>query len=182
MFVPQPSARVTFVEHSAIFPASARRYLPTRNEFAVACYLDLIPGLAEHFIYLNAGMFFGAALTPWDFYTRSGLPKVHTRLAHAASDEAERALQKSNRLRTPPPPSAPSPPRPLAPSPPVRCLVASQLLWACRALRCIGATGLCRKRSSATSGTHARPCAAIRSLLRGVQWTCSTTSTPVAAR
>jgi hypothetical protein len=76
MCVPQPSARVTFVEHAAIFPARARRYLPTKNEFAVACYLDLIPGLAEHFIYLNAGMFFGAAVTPWDFYTRSGLPKV----------------------------------------------------------------------------------------------------------
>ena len=143
MCVPQPSARVTFVEHAAIFPARARRYLPTKNEFAVACYLDLIPGLAEHFIYLNAGMFFGAAVTPWDFYTRSGLPKVHTRLAHAASDEAERALQKSNRLRTPPG---------LPPSPAVRCLVASQLLWAGRALRCIGATGLCRKQSSATIG------------------------------
>jgi hypothetical protein len=67
---------VTFVDHSAFFPASARQYLPTANEFAVACYLDRIPGVAEHFIYLNAGMFFGAALTPWDFYTRSGLPKV----------------------------------------------------------------------------------------------------------
>jgi hypothetical protein len=72
----RPSVHVTFVEHSAMFPASARRYLPTANEFAVACYLDLIPGVAEHFIYLNAGMFFGAALTPSDFYTRSGLPKV----------------------------------------------------------------------------------------------------------
>ena len=33
------------------------------NSFAIECFLDRIPGLAEHFIYLNDDMFFGNHVT-----------------------------------------------------------------------------------------------------------------------
>ena len=47
---------------------------PTYNSFAIESYLDRIPGLAEHFIYLNDDMFFGNNVTEGDFFSASGAP------------------------------------------------------------------------------------------------------------
>ena len=89
---------MTMVSYKDIFPKTDYRYLPTYNKFAVQCYLDRVPHLSEHFIFMNEGMFFGAALSPWDFFTNTGLPKVGLRKRglHSQHGCANRAFAPAN--------------------------------------------------------------------------------------
>lgn len=64
-----PSERLRLVPHSRIIPA---RYLPTYNSLCIESFLHEIPGLAEHYIYLNDDLVLLRPVHPWDFFTLTG--------------------------------------------------------------------------------------------------------------
>lgn len=66
--------RINLVEHREIFPDVSA--LPTFNSHAIEACLHRIPGLAEHFVYLNDDFFVGREITPGDLFTRSGLTRA----------------------------------------------------------------------------------------------------------
>ncbi|MFG3696692.1 stealth family protein [Micromonospora sp. NPDC047620] len=69
--VEHPMVRV--VRHREIFGDTGR--LPTFNSHAIESRLHLIPGLSEHFVYLNDDMFFGRPLLPTTFFHANGIAK-----------------------------------------------------------------------------------------------------------
>ena len=64
--------RITVVDHREIFPAEA---LPTFNSHAIEARLHRVPGLSEHFLYLNDDVFFGRRVGPERFFHGNGLAK-----------------------------------------------------------------------------------------------------------
>jgi hypothetical protein len=66
--------KVTVVSHSELFPEPAS--LPSFNSRAIETTLHRIPGLSEHFLYLNDDFFFSSPVAPGDFFTIGGLQKV----------------------------------------------------------------------------------------------------------
>ncbi|MGW2821048.1 stealth family protein [Streptomyces sp. NPDC001443] len=66
-----PGLRV--VDHREIF--SDPNALPTFNSHAIESQLHHIPGLAEHFLYLNDDVFFGRPVRPDQFFHPNGLTK-----------------------------------------------------------------------------------------------------------
>ncbi|MER7444314.1 stealth family protein [Micromonospora avicenniae] len=69
--VTHPMVRV--VRHREIFADTGR--LPTFNSHAIESRLHRIPGLSEHFIYVNDDMFFGRPLVPTAFFHANGIAK-----------------------------------------------------------------------------------------------------------
>jgi hypothetical protein len=70
-----PSATgITVVDHRDIFRDPS--VLPVFNSSAIISQLHHIDGLAEHYLYLNDDMFFGADVTPEAFWHGSGIAKV----------------------------------------------------------------------------------------------------------
>ena len=65
--------RIKVVLHEQFIPY---KYLPTFNSTTIEMFLDKIPNLAEHFIYINDDMFPIAALDPNDFFTESNKIKI----------------------------------------------------------------------------------------------------------
>lgn len=65
--------RLKQVSHREIFGDAGR--LPTFNSHAIETRLHRIPGLAEHFLYLNDDVFFGRPLVPQNFFHGNGLSK-----------------------------------------------------------------------------------------------------------
>ncbi|WP_083971975.1 stealth family protein [Actinoplanes awajinensis] len=65
--------RLTLVTHREIFGDAGR--LPTFNSQAIESKLHRIPGLAEHFLYLNDDVILGRPVTPDMFFTPGGLTK-----------------------------------------------------------------------------------------------------------
>ncbi|MGQ0623587.1 MAG: stealth family protein [Sporichthyaceae bacterium] len=65
--------RLRIVDHTEIFADAGA--LPTFNSHAIESRLHHIPGLAEHYLYLNDDMFFGAPCAPEDFFVGNGLAK-----------------------------------------------------------------------------------------------------------
>ncbi len=63
------SSWVSLVHHRDILPKDV---LPTFNSFAIESCMHRIPGLAEHFIYLNDDFFFGKPVLPDDFFLPDG--------------------------------------------------------------------------------------------------------------
>jgi hypothetical protein len=63
--------RVRVVDHREIMPPEA---LPCFNSSVIEHYVHRIPGLAEHFLYANDDMFFGAPVEPGFFFTSDGRP------------------------------------------------------------------------------------------------------------
>ncbi len=61
--------RITLVDHRDILPADA---LPTFNSQAIETSLHKIPGLAEHFVYVNDDVFLGRATRPELFFSPGG--------------------------------------------------------------------------------------------------------------
>ncbi|KRF36880.1 stealth conserved region 3 domain-containing protein [Nocardioides sp. Soil805] len=61
--------RVRVVDHRDILPADA---LPTFNSQAIETALHRVPGLAEHFVYLNDDVFLGRATRPELFFSPGG--------------------------------------------------------------------------------------------------------------
>jgi Stealth protein CR2, conserved region 2/Stealth protein CR3, conserved region 3/Stealth protein CR4, conserved region 4/Stealth protein CR1, conserved region 1 len=64
---------ITVVSHRQIFGGTGR--LPTFNSHAIECRLHRIPGLAEHFLYLNDDVFVGRPVAPELFFTPGGLAR-----------------------------------------------------------------------------------------------------------
>jgi hypothetical protein len=65
--------QITVVSHREIFGGEG--VLPTFNSQAIESRLHHIPGLAEHFLYLNDDVFFGRPVTPDMFFTSGGLTR-----------------------------------------------------------------------------------------------------------
>lgn len=65
--------RLTVVDHRQIFADPAA--LPTFNSHAIEAQLHRIPGLAEHFLYLNDDVFFGRPVRPELFFHGNGIAK-----------------------------------------------------------------------------------------------------------
>jgi hypothetical protein len=65
--------RLVLVSHHELFDTSAR--LPTFNSHAIESQLHRIPGLAEHFVYLNDDMFLGRPISPSMFFHGNGVAK-----------------------------------------------------------------------------------------------------------
>ena len=68
--------KIKLIEHEAIFSRSD--CLPTFNGRAIEACIHNIEGLAEHFIYFNDDMFLGRPVSPGDFFSKKGLPRVFT--------------------------------------------------------------------------------------------------------
>ncbi|NUL60197.1 capsular biosynthesis protein [Brevibacterium luteolum] len=66
--------KVELVSHEDIYPEGD--YLPTFNSNSIISRLHHIPGLSEHFIYLNDDVMFGKPVRPQDFFLPTGLAKV----------------------------------------------------------------------------------------------------------
>ncbi|MDY7085893.1 MAG: stealth family protein [Actinomycetota bacterium] len=64
---------LTVVSHREIFGGTGR--LPTFNSQAIESRLHRIPGLAEHFLYLNDDVFLGRPVAPELFFTPGGLTR-----------------------------------------------------------------------------------------------------------
>jgi hypothetical protein len=64
---------LTVVSHREIFGDTGR--LPTFNSQAIESRLHRIPGLAEHFLYLNDDVFLGRPVPPEMFFTPGGLTR-----------------------------------------------------------------------------------------------------------
>ncbi|SES28567.1 Stealth protein CR4, conserved region 4 [Pedococcus cremeus] len=65
--------RVTVVSHRELFGDRGR--LPTFNSHAIESQLHRIPGLSEHYLYLNDDVFFGRPVSPDLFFHSNGLSK-----------------------------------------------------------------------------------------------------------
>ncbi|WP_159081292.1 stealth conserved region 3 domain-containing protein [Nocardioides sediminis] len=65
----QLDGRVRVVDHREILPPDA---LPTFNSQAIETALHRVPGLAEHFVYLNDDVFLGRATRPELFFNAGG--------------------------------------------------------------------------------------------------------------
>jgi hypothetical protein len=65
---------ITVVSHEQIWPDDEG--LPTFNSHAIEACLHRIPGLAEHFLYLNDDMFFGRPVPPETFFHGNGIGKL----------------------------------------------------------------------------------------------------------
>lgn len=65
---------LTVVSHEELF--ADRSALPVFNSCAIETQLHRIPGLAEHFLYLNDDVFLGRGLRPQAFFAGSGQPRL----------------------------------------------------------------------------------------------------------
>ena len=66
--------KIEIVDHKDIFPLDA---LPVFNSMAIETRLPFIPGLSEHFIYMNDDVFINVPLTPDYFFEKDGTPIVY---------------------------------------------------------------------------------------------------------
>jgi hypothetical protein len=64
---------LTVVDHREIFRDPAA--LPTFNSHAIEAQLHRVPGLTEHFLYLNDDLFFARPVAPRTFFHGNGLPR-----------------------------------------------------------------------------------------------------------
>lgn len=65
--------KISLADHRDCIP---HEYLPTFNSHVIEPYLHRIPGLAEHFIYMNDDFFLASPSRPEDFFTPNGLPHL----------------------------------------------------------------------------------------------------------
>ena len=77
---------ITVISHRDVFGGTGR--LPTFNSHAIESRLHRIPGLAEHFLYLNDDVFVGRPVAPELFFTPGGLARFFR--SRAAVDSAPR--------------------------------------------------------------------------------------------
>ena len=64
-------SRITVVDHRDLFGSRGR--LPTFNSHAIESQLHHIPGLSDHYLYLNDDVFFGRPVGPAKFFAGNGL-------------------------------------------------------------------------------------------------------------
>lgn len=96
-----PDGRLSVVDHRDIFADPS--VLPTFNSHAIESQLHHIPGLADHYLYFNDDMLFGAPVRPEMFFHSNGIVKFFPSPAlieprgHAAEDQGVTAAAKNNR-------------------------------------------------------------------------------------
>lgn len=66
--------KIEIIDHRDIYPEGD--YLPTFNSNSIISRLHHIPGLSEHYVYINDDVFFGRDLGPERFFTPTGIAKV----------------------------------------------------------------------------------------------------------
>jgi hypothetical protein len=71
--------RITVVSHRDLF--GSRGKLPTFNSHAIESQLHHIPGLSDHFLYLNDDFFFGRPVEPRLFFHGNGIARFLTSAA-----------------------------------------------------------------------------------------------------
>ncbi|WP_316526057.1 stealth family protein [Kitasatospora brasiliensis] len=64
---------LTVVSHRELFAGTGAG--PVFNSHAIESRLHMVPGLAEHFLYVNDDVFLGRTLVPEDFFLGNGLPR-----------------------------------------------------------------------------------------------------------
>lgn len=64
--------RVLLFKHDEVIP---KKYLPTTNSDSIETFLNLLPGLSEHFIYFNDDCFVNKPTPINYFFTPEGIPK-----------------------------------------------------------------------------------------------------------
>lgn len=74
------SSRVVIVDHRDIFEDPS--VLPSFNSHAIESQLHRIPGLSEHYLYLNDDVLFNVPVSPTDFFTPQGKLKVVLSRSH----------------------------------------------------------------------------------------------------
>jgi hypothetical protein len=93
--------RVTLVSHREVFGDTGR--LPTFNSQAIESRLHRIPGLSEHFLYLNDDVILGRPVPPTMFFTPGGLTRFFPSSAlvdsapRRADDPPANSAGKNNR-------------------------------------------------------------------------------------
>lgn len=65
--------QITIIDHKQIIPLNL---LPTFNSCVIETYIDKIPNLSEHFLYMNDDVFITQRLNKNDFFDENGLPIV----------------------------------------------------------------------------------------------------------
>lgn len=94
--------KVTVVDHREIFAADGTG-LPTFNSHAIEARLHHVPGLADHYLYLNDDVFFGRPVAPELFFVADGstrffrTPADLTDAAASADDRPVDAAAKTSR-------------------------------------------------------------------------------------
>ncbi len=83
---------ITIVDHKEIIP---HRLLPTFNSNVIETYINKIPNLSEHFIYLNDDMIVLEKLRVSDFFDSNGIPIVRLTKAKHHTTKAEITKQLS---------------------------------------------------------------------------------------
>ena len=63
--------KVRVVDHREFIPGE---YLPTFNSHVIEAYLHAVPGLSEHYLYMNDDVFLARPCRKTDFFTSNGLP------------------------------------------------------------------------------------------------------------
>ncbi len=71
--------RITVVSHRELFGNRGR--LPTFNSHAIESQLHHVPGLSDHFLYLNDDFFFGRPVDPRLFFDGNGIARFATSTA-----------------------------------------------------------------------------------------------------
>lgn len=66
--------KITVVDHKDLAPDPS--VLPVFSSNAITTWLHRIPGLSEHYLYLNDDMFFGRLVAPHRFFDPSGICRV----------------------------------------------------------------------------------------------------------
>lgn len=82
----EENPRLTVVDHREIF-GDPVQCLPTFNSHAIEAQLANIPGLSEHFLYVNDDVFFGRYLHPNIFFGPAGQAKYCLTKGHFAQAE-----------------------------------------------------------------------------------------------
>ena len=87
-FTSEYKEHVTIVDHTTTFPSKAD--LPSTNSNAIEMTLARVPGLSEHFIYMNDDLFIGKPLPYTFFFTPSGKAIVSSKVKSATEPEVNR--------------------------------------------------------------------------------------------
>jgi len=82
---------ITIIEHKQMFKDTSG--LPTFNSHAIEANLHRIPGLSEHFIYVNDDVFFAAPMVRSDFFSPDG--KILFRKSNRISPQGQIDKQDS---------------------------------------------------------------------------------------
>ena len=66
------SDRINIIDQKQIFPVYKHSELPCKVADIIETYIHLIPGLSEHFLYLNDDFFINKPLNYTEFFNKSG--------------------------------------------------------------------------------------------------------------